>query len=220
MPLGLRRGVSFCEASGHLVFLDIEADRYFGLADGAESAFRGLLQPQAQNAAGRAVDMFLECRLLVAAPDALPIRPCPDLIAPSTSLLDRPLPRPSPSAVFRALVAIIAARRALRLRGLASTLKAVAAQKACAPKGASDPARIQSEAAAFQHCSLLVRSHDQCLARSLALVRRLAAQRERANLVIGVRVRPFSAHAWVQKDDLLLNESCDAVRGYTSILIL
>jgi hypothetical protein len=85
---------------------------------------------------------------------------------------------------------------------------------------AGETSDIERDVAAFDRCSLLIRSHDQCLVRSLALAHRLAARGRTADLVIAVRVRPFSAHAWVQIGNLLLNENCDGVRGYTPILVL
>jgi hypothetical protein len=220
VPLGLRPGVSFCEASGHLVFLDIVADRYFGLGGAAETAFRSLLRRQPQHALGQPAEALIETRLLVERPDALPVRPCPELAPVRASLLDRRLPSASAFAVVRALAGVMIARLALRVGGLAIALRTLTRRKNRIRAQASDQAKIEREVAAFHRCALLVRSHDQCLVRSLALMRRLAARGECADLVIAVRVRPFSAHAWVQKDDLLLNESCDAVRGYTSILIL
>jgi hypothetical protein len=220
MPVGLRPGVSFCEASGHLVFLDIEADRYFGLSANAETAFRRLLEGRPQTSRALSGDIFLESGLLVDEPDAFPVTPCGDITVARASLLDQPLPRVCLLATLRALIGLSAARLTLRVGGLARALRAVTARKARLAARPAHPATLESQAAAFHRCALLVRSHDQCLARSLALVRALAAHGEAADLVIGVRVRPFSAHAWVQKDDLLLNESCDAVRGYTPILVL
>ncbi|KAK0360525.1 hypothetical protein LTR94_026968, partial [Friedmanniomyces endolithicus] len=43
MAIGLKPHISFCDVEGQLVFLDIEADRYFGLSPAAEQSFRGLL---------------------------------------------------------------------------------------------------------------------------------------------------------------------------------
>jgi len=219
MPTGLRPGLSFCEASGHLVFLDIEADRYFSLARSAETSFRSLLRGSSGPALDRPVDEFLESGILVDGPDGLPLAPCPRPAPVRAALLDRPLRRAPSLAVALALSSFLRARFHLRLAGFATVLNSVTRRKLGPRREASDPAVIEAAAAAFHQCALLVRSHDQCLARSVALANWLAARGEEADLVIGVRVRPFAAHAWVQKDDLLLNESCDGVRGYTPILV-
>lgn len=220
MPLGLRQGVSFCEASGHLVFLDIDADRYFGLDAPAEAVFGQYAATAAPACRHPEIERLLRRGLLVDAPDALPLQPCPPPQTARASVLDRQAPRVSSFAVAGALVAFLRGRMQLRLAGLAAALRSLAASKARLREGAGLPHAIPRAAAMFGHCALLVRSHDQCLARSLALTRHLASHGEPVDFVIGVRVRPFSAHAWVQKDGLLLNESCDGVRGYTPILVL
>ena len=111
-------------------------------------------------------------------------------------------------------------RLQLRTAGLAAALRDLAARKARLGNGRGTVAQAALVVAAFRQGALLVRSHDQCLVRSLALARRLAAHGEAADLVIAVRTRPFSAHAWVQQGDLLLNERCDGVRGYSPILVV
>jgi hypothetical protein len=73
-------------------------------------------------------------------------------------------------------------------------------------------------AVAFERTARIVRSHDQCLSRSLALARRLAALGLPADLVIGVRLRPFAAHCWVHAGEWLVNDRIDTVRTYTPIL--
>jgi hypothetical protein len=44
--------------------------------------------------------------------------------------------------------------------------------------------------------------------------------RGRADLVIGVKLAPFRAHAWVQWRDLLVNEQADVTRLFTPILVV
>ena len=73
---------------------------------------------------------------------------------------------------------------------------------------------------AFEHARLLRSAADRCLPRSIALKLRLAKLRHRTHLVIGVKDRPFGAHAWVQHGDIVLNDSLEEVRRYTPILII
>lgn len=218
MAIGLRPGLSFCEASGHLVFLDIDADRYFGLAPPAEARFRSLLG-DAEGVSGL-IDEFLACGILVDGQAAEPLAPATAPEVPAASLLEQPSKRASRRLVAVALRELLRARAQLRFAGFAATLRALARGKARPQSQASDPALIEASAAAFAHCALLLRSHDQCLARSVALARWLAAHGGAADLVLGVRVRPFAAHAWVQSGDRLLNETCDGIRGYTPILVI
>lgn len=59
-----------------------------------------------------------------------------------------------------------------------------------------------------------------CLRDSICLYQLLTEQRRRALLVLGVRLDPFQAHAWVQAGDVLLSDRLDAVTPFTPILTL
>lgn len=67
---------------------------------------------------------------------------------------------------------------------------------------------------------LLFTARDRCLYDSLTLVTFLAAERISAHWVIGVRIRPFAAHSWVQHDDVVLNDQHERVRAYRPILVI
>jgi hypothetical protein len=61
-------------------------------------------------------------------------------------------------------------------------------------------------------------ARDRCLFHSLALVRFMARHALFPTWVIGVRARPWGAHAWVQQDKLLLDANPEQVCEYTPIL--
>lgn len=63
-------------------------------------------------------------------------------------------------------------------------------------------------------------AESKCLFDSLLLHAYLAAHRIGSNLVIGVSFKPFGAHAWVQKSDVVLNDRIGRVLRYTPILTL
>jgi hypothetical protein len=58
-----------------------------------------------------------------------------------------------------------------------------------------------------------------CLFDSLALVDFLTRNNVVARLTLGVRSKPFGAHAWVQWHDVALNDSVENVTRYTPILV-
>ncbi len=116
MAIGLRAGVSFCEASGHLVFLDIEADRYFGLSGEAEAAFRRCAQALRLDYSPSDLDGLLGSGLLIESGEAAPLQPCPPPPIPRASLIDRPLPSPKPFRLAAAVAGLMRARLELRLR--------------------------------------------------------------------------------------------------------
>jgi hypothetical protein len=63
----------------------------------------------------------------------------------------------------------------------------------------------------------LVPYAPNCLTDSLALVRWLG--RSGASLVFGVKLEPFSAHCWVQLDELLLNDRADTVAQFQPVRV-
>jgi hypothetical protein len=90
----------------------------------------------------------------------------------------------------------------------------VSAAKARHASRPADDDPLARVAAAFDASARLTRSHDQCLARSAAAATRLAMLGIGVDLVIGVRVRPFAAHCWIQTNAWLVNDRHDTVRAY------
>ncbi len=109
-------------------------------------------------------------------------------------------------------------RQALRSRTLYSIACEIRDRKVAAD-GAFDELRAVELVGIFRR----LRPHtfaarDRCLFHSLALVRFLARHAVFPTWVIGVRARPWGAHAWVQQGSLLLDASPEQVCEYTPIL--
>lgn len=122
--------------------------------------------------------------------------------------------------ILAAASGLIRTRLQLRIGGLASMLHRVSASKARNGDLTPSAGIIERVAAAFEDSARLTRSHDQCLARSIAVATQLAGSGVAVDLVIGVHLRPFGAHCWIQVADRLVNDRYDAVRAYTPILVL
>ena len=75
-----------------------------------------------------------------------------------------------------------------------------------------------AEARLFDAWMPWVAGQGQCLYRAFLLRAFLAAQGRGATWVFGVRTWPFSAHCWLQIDDVLLDDDLDRVGLYTPIL--
>jgi hypothetical protein len=219
MTMGLRSGVSFCEVGDRLIFLDIRADRYFGLGASAEVAFRRAMAELPVDKDDPPAARLLESGILV---DRAPFAPraCPAPAAASESLLDLDQPRVAIHSLLGACCGLARARFALRWTGLASALDRIRARRGRQPAVTGASECLAEVAAAFDLSARLMRSHDQCLARSIAIMRRLASLGAAAELVIGVRLRPFAAHCWVQQGPRLVSDRVDQVRSYTPILVL
>lgn len=122
------------------------------------------------------------------------------------------------SHVASFLGALAWTRRVLRSRTLYSIACEIRDRKVAAD-GAFDEPRAVELVGIFRR----LRPHsfaarDRCLFHSLALVRFLARHAVFPTWVIGVRARPWGAHAWVQQGTLLLDASPEQVCEYTPIL--
>ncbi|HEX4736690.1 MAG TPA: lasso peptide biosynthesis B2 protein [Allosphingosinicella sp.] len=167
-----------------------------------------------------AIVPLLERGLLIAAAGSERLRPVCAPPMPRISVLEGAhLPTPRWVSVASAAGAVAAARTSLRWRGLERTVRSLAMRRRTAE---TQPARHELEefAAAFQRLDFLLSPLGACLPRSIALTALLARRKLAARLVIGVKLRPFLAHAWVASDGLLLNERADVVRAFTPILVI
>lgn len=219
MGFALREGITCCRIGERYVFLDTVSDRYFCLTRDADAAFHALVEGGVP-AVGRLAVLEARGVLLRDGGDGRPsaIERGPP---PQRSLLDLAQSRSHPAAVVGALWRIARARAGVRRHGLDKVLTRLAAQKARVVLSGKPPGGDLAElAAAFEKTARIVRSHDQCLTRSIALAHLCLARGLLADLVIGVCLRPFGAHAWVEAPGLLVNDRFDTVRLYKPILAI
>ena len=107
----LRTGVTFCDVSDRILFLDIVADRYFCLSDRAEHAFRTVIERGNPDAADRQVldDMLQSGILAETVNDDVP-RAFRPRCTPTASLFDAPEQGVDAYEVSAALTALIMVR--------------------------------------------------------------------------------------------------------------
>jgi len=112
----------------------------------------------------------------------------------------------------------------LRCRSLESIAAAVVSRQARIERSTPNARGFEAvfrAAAAYQRLRPFgFTAEDKCLQDSLALTNYLAAERALARWVIGVKIRPFGAHSWVQSGPTVLNDQPEHVRRYTPILVV
>lgn len=223
MSLTLAPGVTFCQSAGRRIFLDLPRDRYFCLADDTDRAFGALVSGDLLSAEhSDRLDPLRRDGILCCTDTAerpRPCRPCPILSSPLDD--DNP-PRLPPLGVARAALRLARAKRALGRRPLHLLCAEIDAAKAGLGNRSADPepTELRRLAFAFQAAGRLVGALDQCLAVSLAMARQAIARGFAADLCLGVRLRPFQAHAWVMVDGMLISDRGHVVRQFTPILVL
>jgi hypothetical protein len=209
----LRPGLTVCFVEDQAIFLDVERDRYWSAAGAAR-----LIEPLI---GGQTLSPDQHTQLVEAGLAPVDAAACAPLLIPSPthSLVEqaRRRQRPHLGEILGVGVSMVSARGRLKRQPLASILEAIAARKALACGG---EASLVSAAETYQLARRMVPVAPCCLPDSLGLLDWLLARGLTADLVFGVKLNPFSAHCWLQRGQVVLNDAIDTVRLHTPILIV
>lgn len=217
----LRDGLSYCAVDDRLVFLDLPSDRYFCLSPAIENEFRRMVETPA--AEGAALERLLPKGLLIPHECQHGISQC-DVPAATDEIHGEPEKMTALDGLTAAGL-ILRCRAQLKVRGLARAIQhlidrkvAVANDAQTLPAGPDIDRTLARVAGSFQRASSFIGTHKRCLPWSLAIAHRLLSQRISPLLVLGVRLTPFAAHAWVQVDSTLVGERRERTEMFTPIL--
>jgi hypothetical protein len=220
---GLPPHVRWCTTPGGGVFLDLEHNRYFGVAADAASHIERLLHSEHAaaepdpTASTTLFETLLRQQLLQresthASPPTRSLAP-PRLSAAQV-LEGSPPARCRPLAFMAACVGAHRMIRHITLWRCAQQLRQQLDQ--CPPASAAQAAR---HALAFHRLRpYAFTARDQCLIHALSLTRYLISAGIAASWFIGVQTQPWRAHSWVQFDDVVLDADPEQVLGFTPIL--
>lgn len=222
MFYALRDDVSFCVVEGKSIFLDIDRDRYFGLGPDAELAFQRLIANVPLFASDRLELEKLRSKGILAGhgndlPPPQPMR-ARKLAA---SIWENAEPGMTLRSAPSLTISLLQTELWLRKRPLKDAIEVVTRLRnrvIVRPDECDDG--LTECVRAFASSAFLFSTHNQCLWRSIALASFLARMGLTAELVFGVRLRPFAAHCWVQRQDQLLNDSLDRVANFTPIRVI
>lgn len=206
MALALNPGVSFCMVGTRAIFFDRRHDRYHAINAPQTAAFL----------AGQPFKVLLDSDLVKATDNAARPRPCS---APRAirDLFCREAARLSMADAVQAGLASVLARLILATGGLDRMLGRLE-RSASTSRRTHDPKVIEHEALRFNGARPWVPISAVCLVDSLALMLFLGWRGCAATLVFGVEIPPFTAHAWVQSGDCVLNDAVERIVVYTPIL--
>lgn len=196
--------LAWCECNGRIVVLDIAADRYFQMREAHRRSFLA----QAERTGPQNWHQ----------PEELP-RPR-DWLPPrksSPSIDEGPFQLPAVAAAIWTQRRVERRLATQSFRGLLLDFRQVRDRRTVKSPNNCDPGKVIR---AFEHARLLRSAATRCLPRSVALALRLASQRVRALVVIGVKSEPFGAHCWVQSGDTVLSDSIEETLRYTPILVV
>lgn len=217
--LTLHDDTYYCVANGRMALLDLRDDRYFALPPSCDEAFRSLICGQMLTDAQRqALAPLIARHIIVVRPDGFIQKIPPSPPTPMRSYQDTSANGVRVVLFGSALGMQMSAAIQLKTRHLSDIIADIRRRKHEHVLRHRPP---EPEAlASFLMTRRLVGTQDRCLRWSIAMVNYLAARDCYPSLVLGVKMTPFSAHAWVQLDDLVLNDGLDQVLPYTPILVV
>jgi hypothetical protein len=221
-----------CVASGHIVFLDLERDKYLCLDLEATAALlphlhgRSFVIQDPLPGGASPADVShtldeLQQRNLIA---MVPL----DQVAPGVGQI--PLPTRSISApagdeyhrtasdACKVFLAVTRSAVMLRWRTLAKTIAHVTRRRDSAV-ASRVAVGLETLVQRFASCRSGFGRPDACLFNSLALLDFLALHGLYPRLVFGVSMRPFHAHCWVQHEDTVLGDTLEHVSQFTPIMV-
>jgi|AutmiccommunBRH5_1029478.scaffolds.fasta_scaffold36908_1 hypothetical protein len=204
--------VSSCEIDGYTIFLDIKQNRYTAL----KSDFgRALLTGDYARLPQRVLDQIASlgwqredkhnfARVQIEMP---------------TIELSSTAPNPTTVNVLvaSAFICQIMTRCRLGTRRFEHVLRSVS--------GANDRASMRHKRASIEEVvhatdvmERLTLGPNACLIKSLTLHRLLSRHGHASTLVFAVRLNPFGAHCWLQRDNVVLNDTIERVGMFTPLL--
>jgi len=211
MGFALRDDVYYCIANGQVVLLDLRANKLFCLPPAADSAFQCLMETTpTREAHADALEPLISQGVLCEAPGEGLVGPRTRPVSPLRDLPMR-LPQATLAGTLCATVRQLLIMADLRSRPIYAVLGDIRTAKAgqCQRRtNLADPS-TQKRLAAMLATRRIIATEDKCLRWSIAMTRHLGINGAYPDLVFGVRMKPFSAHAWVQDGDIVLNDSAD-----------
>ncbi|BBF70632.1 MULTISPECIES: lasso peptide biosynthesis B2 protein [Sphingomonadaceae] len=219
MRYKVRDGLAFCITGGKTIFLDVAADRYFGLRPEWDAAFQRYLGDKEN---GDGIEPLLRGHILVSAGEGEPFSQ-QALIEPAGREFLAECSQVLNSRTLLFILAQFKAMLSLRFLRFDSIISGIADRShrlGAASGDYSDLAQWGPIVGAFAASAPLRPRNNHCLTNSIAFMDMALSARLPAKLVLGVSASPFSAHCWVQTGDTVLNDRLENISAFEPILAI
>jgi hypothetical protein len=238
----LTQHIHICHRDRHILLLDAKSDQYVGMSESDSIGLSRWIEgwPISKAAAKRIADddcvdllnQLIERDILTANPNrgklATPVAHLRPEVALIEGYADVPFEiRAKDVANFlRAALLVKAQLRWCSLQYIVERIRSRKQQRlrSGARVGADldfDLAETRRNVAVFRRLQpLLFTAPGACLFDSLVLTEFLARYRVLPALVFAVSTGPFAAHCWLQHESIVLNDSPDALRRFTPIMVI
>lgn len=212
MGFTFREGVHSVRSGDQVVVLDEHANRYLALTRRQED----VLLSGNENPGDLKVLAPLLRRGLLTAADRFTADLSPACAPPQASILEGAGVQ---AWGLRDLLCVLRAFRVAERHIATKRLAGILAMQRQVPPSILQQSAVDALAWRFLSSRPWVPWTPICLLDSVALLRFLGANGIDAQLVVGVRTRPFEAHCWVERNSVALNETVLRARSFTPIVI-
>lgn len=217
MLVMLRPGLAYCVTEGQAVFLDLTADRYFALSPAKTAAFSDCLIEDHSPEAKPALRYFIDAGILVIGVADATGRALPNIQLPARDAPLLPDVSVRRQTLVRAMAILLATRFKQIYRPKALFAFGLEARWWKLGANASGRGRLGDLLEAMSYAERLLPLRLNCVSRTRALKYFLACYGVDTDMIVGVRLHPFSAHCWLQVDDIVLNDTLEGIAPYTVI---
>lgn len=222
--LKLHGDLSYCKIDGHLIFLDVQNDRYFRLTERLESALVTYLGGDTSPDGN--IQKLVERKILIDGSSDFGHIPSTFKKIPTHSAMEEAVhtKRAKVSEVLDTMAIVCSTHLQLKTHSLKQVLDKLASLRGKRTSGSSPSShselQVLDAAAAFRNARLYVPIDTCCLLDSIAMVMFLAKRELHADLVFGVTADPFSAHCWAQYGTTILNDALGHALTHTPIRVI
>jgi hypothetical protein len=206
----------YADVDGTLIFLSVHANRFFALTRAREDAFRRSIGKQAAHRGACVISRGELPRLCLAEESPA--------LTTSIPVVKSAFREDELSGTFGAFLEAMFDRLLMKRFVRRGNLKRIHDMlHAARSEGttASNPAEVFRVAnGAFRVVSSLINAENHCLALAAARAKFIIKRGIPVTCVVGVRLNPFSGHAWVQYGDLVIGDDPDFIRIHYPIAAL
>lgn len=223
--------VHICLADEHIVFLDLKDDKYFYLPPEVAKYNKPLIDRRAiyvpihiaEEQLKDTIDDLVRAGVFV--PDYSAAEP-PDVWLPapeqefSEAILDgRPTINWHWSLIF--FKAFLLAIIGIKIRGIHGITKHLSSFNTKNNGSVVDVERLEKAVSYFRYIRVVFyTAHKECFFDCIVMMYFLRMIGFRANWVFGVTMKPFTAHCWVQLDDIVLSDYVEKVFPFHAIMVV
>lgn len=233
----LSRDAYYCEYEDNVVFLSLSQDRYYAVDAQTVRQLRRIVsdwprcsadevEGEEDNPNEASISELVDAGILTTS--ALQGKPALP-VAVDSCMDSFPIRRDDPVtcprlrdliAFLYSLMTVLVTLKAFGLNRVIQRMERLGAGAQEGPAPLETISKIQNLAARFFRVRVwFYTARNACLLESLVFWEFLRRNGCASKLVIGVKMKPFGAHAWVQSGDLILTDTPESVSTYRPLLV-